>query len=155
MMSHIKDCIKKFKKYTEDKKKKQEVLQQRYPADYIYIGSYEETVKDHGIYITHTHTDAFLIDNKFQPSQAIRLTGEDTTFQPVTLYPSLVKSSKYYSSYDLGDNGIYYHICTSPSNQPWYANSDYLSLESIIEEMKNRNKRDLAYEREQYLKQRQ
>ena len=153
MITYIKNAIKKFKKYSEDKKIQHEAMQHRYPADYIYIGTYEEIIKNDGRRIRHTHSDAFLIDNKFKPTQAIRLTGEDTTYKPVTLFPSIINTSKHYDSYDVGDCGIAYHICISPANQPWYASSNYLSLDEIIKEIKKKNETDLAIEKEQFSKQ--
>lgn len=150
MISKIKESVKKYKAYKAEKQKQREIMEKTYPADYIYIGQYTDVTTENDLTFDYTHEDAFLVNDKFNPTHAIRLTGENASDTPIELKRD---ESKIYSSdsFYVEDNNKEYKLWITTCNRPFYPQHMTVSRQYISDRIKHRNQTDIAIAKENAL----
>lgn len=148
MISKIKNIVKNFKAYNKEKHEQKERMQTAFPTRSIYIGSYQKPILHDGLKMDVKQEDAFLIDNVRYPKTAIRLTGDNPSYQivPIEFWKTSLSDENNYLYID--DNGEVYMIQLSLIDHPDFNSKPYITLEDLISEMGTRNKTNLTIAKE-------
>lgn len=144
MISKIKNFIKKFKAYNEEKER----MQTSFLTRSIYIGYYQQPIFHDGLKMNVKQEDAFLIDNIHNPKTAVRLTGDNTNFTPIPIESWKTSFANEDNYLYIDESGKSYSIQLSSINHPFLYSRHYITLEDLISEMNTRNKTNFQIAKE-------